>query len=126
MVSNNEPQGWDITKQHLKLKLNQDMVLFETEKPGFVGGFINFSKLGGPGEATLDTDVHLEIPGGGGDMEWVKYRTLTLSGHSLKGQPCLFITEFFAPFGARLTLKQTNGIDTSYYYYIYRKPCEGV
>lgn len=105
----------------LKLVLDQEYTIFETPSTGYVGGLLNLAQIGGPNQ--LDIDIYLlmddvEHPG---NMNWFKYLHEKVEPNKEHHVEIWDLPEVYAPHGARVVVKQVNGVALTMGYYVYRR-----
>ena len=108
-------------KGQVKLRVDQKAVLIDTREPGTLGGIINFDKIGGPNEATVRVYLYSECPGKEKLVEPFEFQVVTVARKDrVPFYPIAVMDEVYAPEGFRVTLEHTTGLETTFYFHLYR------
>lgn len=118
------PDMSDYAEDEVKLQLDQDFTLFETNSAGYIGGLLNLYHASGPNEIEVKVWLNFRDLDNTNVISPYLYLAPSIQHKVVEGEPHVplwDIPEVYAPYGGRVDVKQTSGIAVKMNYYIYRR-----
>lgn len=109
----------ELEEGHVKLRPEQSAVIFSTDEPGTINGFVNCEYIGGPN--TVEIQVYLNSVDPNGDSIKPYLSDSIIIEHTKDNwAPIVSLDPVYAPRGGMVKLTLLTGIATPFYYYVYR------